>query len=138
MNNLQKTIKQLEGIKLDSNLWDSGLIRGISKYIDQPIGLLNNEGLRLLIGQNIGLKFLIPLAIDQLKDNILAEGDLYEGDLLKNVLDSDRQFWIQNKDYYNIIAELYVENSSLFENDNTFRQIRKSFESFIKLEGGIK
>ena len=138
MNNLEKTIKQLGGIKLDSYLWDSGLIKGVVKYIDQPIGLLNNEGLRLLIGQNIGLKFLIPLAIDKLKDNILAVGDLYEGDLLKNVLDSDRQFWIQNKDYYNMIAELYLENSSLFENDNTYRQIRKSFESFIKLEGGIK
>jgi len=134
MSNLDKTIRQLEHIDLNTKSWDSGLIRGIDKYINQPIKLLDIEGLRLLIGQNIGLEYLIPLAIDKLKENILAEGDFYEGDLLKNVLDCDRQFWIKNNDYYRKVVDLYIENISVFESENTYRQIRKSFEIFNKLE----
>ena len=133
MSYLDKTIRQLERIDLNAMSWDSGLINGIDKYINQPIYLLDVEGLRLLIGQNIGLDYLIPLSIDKLKENVLAEGDLYAGDLFKNVLDCNKQFWIQHKDYYQIIVDLYIDNISVFESDNAYRQIRKSFELFNDL-----
>jgi len=51
------------------------------------------EDLRIMIGQNTGLKFLIPIAIEILKENILAEGDHYEGDLLNSVISSDKNYW---------------------------------------------
>lgn len=44
------------------------------------------EDLRIMTGQNIGLDYLVPLAIGVLSDDLFAEGDYYEGDLLKNVL----------------------------------------------------
>lgn len=50
-----------------------------------------------MIGQEIGLNYLIPLAIEQLAQNIFAEGDMYEGDLLTNVLDIDTEYWVNNK-----------------------------------------
>jgi hypothetical protein len=134
MNNLDKTIRQLQRIDLNTKSWDSGLIKGIYKYIDLPIKVLDIEGLRLLIGQNIGLEYLIPLAIDKLQENILAEGDLYAGDLLKNVLDCNRQIWVQHNDYYKIVVDLYLENISVFESDNIYKQIRKSFEIFNNLK----
>jgi hypothetical protein len=134
MGNFDKTIKQLMQLDLNSNSWDSGLIKKVEKFINQPLKSLDIEALRVLIGQNIGLEYLIPLAIDKLKENILAEGDLYEGDLFKNVLDCNRQFWVQHKDYYKIVVDLYVENILVFESDNAHRQIRKSFEIFNKLQ----
>ena len=48
----------------------------------QPIGTLDVEGLRLLISQQIGLDTLVPLALDHVEGDPLAEGDFYPGDLL--------------------------------------------------------
>ena len=47
-----------------------------------PVGALDAEGLRLLISQQIGLDTLVPLALDQVEQDPLAEGDFYPGDLL--------------------------------------------------------
>lgn len=46
-----------------------------------------------MIGQDIGLPYLVPLALDILRDNPLAEGDMYEGDLLFHVVRVPEQFW---------------------------------------------
>ncbi|MFC7842663.1 contact-dependent growth inhibition system immunity protein [Streptomyces sp. NPDC057382] len=59
----------------------------------RPIGELTVENLRLLIGQNVGLRHLLPLALEVLRDNPMAEGDLYEGDLLSAVLTRDQVVW---------------------------------------------
>jgi hypothetical protein len=48
----------------------------------RPVGALDAEGLRLLISQQIGLDTLVPLAIDDVERNPLAEGDFYPGDFL--------------------------------------------------------
>lgn len=55
--------------------------------------LLTIENLRILIGQNIGLPFLMPLALEQLEQNPLAEGDFYPGDLLCAALRVEADFW---------------------------------------------
>lgn len=102
------------------------MIRKVEKYINQPLKSLDTEALRLLISQNIGLDFLIPLAIDRLRENILIEGDLYEGDLLKNVLDSYKGYWIKHKDYHVNLVDLYNENLAVFESDNSYTVVSKS------------
>lgn len=48
----------------------------------RPVGALDVEGLRLLISQQIGLDTLVPLALDRVERDPLAEGDFYPGDLL--------------------------------------------------------
>ena len=44
------------------------------------------EDLRIMIGQEIGLDYLIPVAVAELEREPLAEGDYYPGDLLANVI----------------------------------------------------
>jgi len=51
------------------------------------------EDLRLLIGQNLGLKYLLPLAIKTLESDAYAEGDFRPDGLLGAVLRSDRSSW---------------------------------------------
>jgi hypothetical protein len=46
-----------------------------------------------MIGQSIGLRWLVPLALEMLKQNPLAEADLYPGDLLNSVLAVESDFW---------------------------------------------
>ena len=62
-----------------------------------------------MIGQNTGLQYLIPVAIDHLRQNILAEGDYYEGDLLKAVLTSDKNFWLKHGSLCHELIEV-IEN----------------------------
>ena len=66
-----------------------------------------------MIGQEIGLYYLMPLEIETLTDNLFAEGDIYEGDQLKNVLNLDSKFWDDNKNYWqqlnNIIKDRIQE-----------------------------
>ncbi|MFE2813908.1 contact-dependent growth inhibition system immunity protein [Streptomyces nigra] len=59
----------------------------------KPIGGLTVEDMRLLIGQDVGLAYLLPLAMEALRDNPLAEGDMYEGDLLAAVLTRRAEAW---------------------------------------------
>lgn len=64
----------------------------------RPVGTLTVEDLRLLIGQNIGLTVLLPLAVEVLHDDPLAEGHMGEGDLLRAVLARAPAVWSVHRD----------------------------------------
>lgn len=102
----QKTIENLE-----KNIWPqsnqhSHLINTCSLLRKKPIQNFTIEDLRIMIGQEIGLDYLIPFAIEKLSIDLFAEGDMYEGDLLKSVLNIDTDFWKSNKIYWQQINEL--------------------------------
>lgn len=130
-NNINATLSELDkqNIEVLKNS-DTPLINQIILLRQKPIKDFTIEDLRILIGQNCNLDILIPIAIDRLQTNILIEGDLYEGDLFESVLQSDSNYWIKYKDQWQTIKNLYIENKHIFEADNIYRQIRKSFESF--------
>lgn len=69
------------------------LIVTVHALRSRPIGTLTVADLRLLIGQDIGLPVLLPFAVEVLRDNPLAEGDMYEGDLLSAVLTRSPTVW---------------------------------------------
>lgn len=50
----------------------------------------------MLIGQDVGLPYLLPLALEVLRDNPMAEGDMYEGDLLAAVLTRSPAVWAES------------------------------------------
>lgn len=71
-----------------------------------PLDKFSVEDLRLMIGQGFSLRHLIPLAVEHLKTDIFVEGDLFPGDLLKNVLEVDTNFWTNHKQLWREINEL--------------------------------
>jgi hypothetical protein len=71
----------------------------ISRCVAQrrkPHGEFTTEDVRIMIGQNIGLRHLIPLALERLTRNMFVAGDFYRGDLSGVVLRADRAFWLQS------------------------------------------
>ncbi|GAA4596871.1 hypothetical protein BJY16_002162 [Actinoplanes octamycinicus] len=62
------------------------LIATVHELRRKPIGLLEVEDLRVLLGQREGVPVLVPRALDILERDPLAEGDYYPGDLLDVVL----------------------------------------------------
>lgn len=64
-----------------------------SRLRKKPIEEFSTEDLRLMIGQDSGLPYIIPLALEVLGQNLFAEGDYYPGDLLNAVLQIEATFW---------------------------------------------
>jgi len=69
------------------------LVTEVHRLRRVPIGHLNVEDLRLLIGQHESLDVLVPLALEKLAADPLAEGDFYPGDLLAAVLTVPSTYW---------------------------------------------
>ena len=107
----------------------------------KPLKDFTVEDLRILIGQNLSLDILLPLAVEKLKQNILAEGHMYPGDLLQMVLDSDHTYWQKNQALHSKLCTLYRHNLPSMEkragaslNNGTFKRLQKSFENFSRIE----
>lgn len=83
-----------------------------------------------MIGQNIGLKFLIPLALEKLRQDILAEGDYYEGDLLKAVLTSEIEFWNLEPKLTKELEAIISDNEELLNEREP--DLLKSYEQWKK------
>ena len=66
----------------------------------KPIGDFTIEELRIMIGQQIGILFLVPIALEIIEKNPLAEGDYYPGDLLASVTRLDASFWQNHSQWY--------------------------------------
>jgi CDI immunity proteins len=114
--------------------WYSFLEKACHTYRKIPLGQLTIEQLRLLIGQKIGLHYLLPIAFEKLKANILAEGDLYEGDLLDNILKLDNAYWTSQPHYYERFLSILKKKKSYIEKynrDNKHRQLLKQIDCVL-------
>jgi len=88
-----QTLTQLEACDWGPPDADSYLVQTCHRLRHKPIGEFTVEELRMMIGQNIGAYFLVPLALETLAVDPLAEGDYYPGDLLASVLTLPSEFW---------------------------------------------
>ena len=132
-----KTIEQLEKKYIETQAEESYLITTCGNLRKKLLKDFEIEDLRIMISQNIALKYLIPIATKVLENNILAEGDYYEGDLLKSVLTSEKEFWKTNQKDWKKIIEIFEQNESLLNETEMIWQIRKeillAFENFKEI-----
>ena len=84
----------------------TNMIKRCLELCKVPLDKFTVEDLRLMIGQEFSLQYLIPLAIEHLQTDIFAEGDFYPGDLLNNILSVDTKFWLTNRNLWTKINDL--------------------------------
>jgi hypothetical protein len=109
---------------LELSVWEvdsySNLTRRCTQLRKIPVSQLTAGDLRVMISQDIGTKFLVPLAIEILSKNPLVEGDFYEGDLLKSVLTVKPEFWAAHTNLkdkmFEIVRGINQGNPDLDEN----------------------
>ncbi|WP_436524237.1 contact-dependent growth inhibition system immunity protein [Actinoplanes sp. HUAS TT8] len=83
----ERSLEAIEGDAWgDAPAGATRLISTVHELRRKAIGTLAVEDLRVLIGQRVGVAVLVPLALDILERDPLAEGDFYPGDLLSVVL----------------------------------------------------
>lgn len=104
-----KTLEHLEKDVWGLDTYGSHLTSTIHRLRKKVLNDYAIEDLRISIGQQMGLPYLVPLAIEILKENISAEGDFYEGDLLNAVLNIDGKFWKENVEYWDTV-HLLIKN----------------------------
>ena len=134
---LDKTLEQL-----DKRTWSKPepnettyLVNTCYQLRKKPLKDFTTEDLRIMIGQNINLDYLISLGIEQLRENILSEGHFYEGDLLNSVLTSEKEYWIKNKKNWKTVCELFEQNVIQLKEFDTTKEIKRTwFDNFEKFK----
>ena len=122
---------------LENDIWsdpeyDSHLVLICHALRRKPLKDFEVEDLRIMVGQNIGLEYLIPIAIKKLTDDILVEGDMYEGDLLTGVLKSQPTYWKSNKSNWGKVCSLFEINRTLLDNFDTSDDIKQEWINSYK------
>lgn len=94
-NVIHKTLDELEGHTAPPT-YTSYLTSTCFRLRSKPLGQFSIEDLRIMIGQGIGCRWLVPMALDILERNALVAGDYYPGDLFATVLRLDAAWWLEH------------------------------------------
>ncbi|MFC4609081.1 contact-dependent growth inhibition system immunity protein [Streptomyces maoxianensis] len=93
---LERSLDEIEGQRWpDPPPNATGLVKAVHRLRKRPIGSLTADELRRLIGQDVGLPWLLPLALETLRDTAPAQakGGFYDDDLLSAVLTRRSATW---------------------------------------------
>jgi hypothetical protein len=101
-----KSLQELEGHDWGDPNWDSHLVTECYRLHRVPLHDFTVEDLRIMIGQDFSLEYLVPLALEQLSENPLTGGAYYGGDLLVNVLQIGSEFWQEHPAWRDEVAAL--------------------------------
>ena len=123
-----KSLQQLEGQDWGEPTFDSHLVTECHRLRRVPLHQFQVEDLRIMIGQHISMEYLIPLALERLCTDPLAEGAFYPGDLLTAVLQAGRQFWLRHPQLKEDVAEIASRAASSFADTDTLREAHDSFQ----------
>lgn len=136
MKQTERSLEELENDYWDKPRYKSYVVTTCFAARKKPLSELSNEEIRLLIGQKLGLKYLLPLAVDILKADPLIEVTFYPGDLLKQLLMLKTEDWDDNKIERDSFLKILMDNrSKILENADIPKQSRNEM---LELLSGIK
>ncbi|WP_284198158.1 contact-dependent growth inhibition system immunity protein [Chitinimonas prasina] len=115
MMDLSKSIEQLESAVWEYNPYPSNVVQREQRLRKLALESLSIDDLRFLIGQEIGLPYVLPLAFEHLAENPAAGGQMYPGDLLDSVLSVRAAFWEEQADLDRELIDLIPSVESLLE-----------------------
>ena len=92
--NRSKSLQELEGEDWGEPEFQSHVVTNAHRLHRVPLQELTVGDLRFMIGQQLGLRYLVPIALEHLQNDPFVEGDCYKGDLLAAVLRADSCFWM--------------------------------------------
>jgi hypothetical protein len=129
------TLEQIEDRRWGNPPADATrLIKTVYELRHKPVGAMDVEDLRVLLLQQESVDVLIPVALNRLEQNPLAEGDFYPGDLLTAVLRIPQAYWQRHPDQHRRISAVIQEveklgnledhdapHDTIWQQTNTFR-----------------
>ena len=106
MVDMFKSLEELENSFWGDPTYDSYLVRTCHHLRTLPLKDLSLEHLRMGISQDIGREYLIPIAIEKLKENPLAYGSYNEGELLATLIKASDHSVFATPKYKDQLAHL--------------------------------
>ena len=90
-----RTIEEIEGVREPEPGPNAGfLVERCTALRRKPLSQFTTEDLRIMLGQQIAVPILLPMAVAVLAEDPLAEGDFYPGDLLNAVVRIPDAAWV--------------------------------------------
>ena len=122
-----RSLEELDGVWPPEPEFTTGLIERVHKARKKPLDELTVEDLRMLIGQQVGLSHLMPLAIALIERDPMAEGDFYPGDLLSSVV-SAKSFLSEHSDLKRLAEQAAV---SALQHPDLGDWLQKRLQEFL-------
>ncbi|MFD3838156.1 contact-dependent growth inhibition system immunity protein [Streptomyces sp. NPDC058642] len=90
-----RSLEELEGQRWPDPSEDTPMVKNVHELRRRPIGELQPHELARLIGQDVGLPWLLPVAVGILRDGAprQAAGGWYDDDLLSAVVTRRPEVW---------------------------------------------
>jgi hypothetical protein len=89
----EQTLDQIEGVDWGDPTCSSYVVTNSHRLRKTPLKEFTPEDLRFLLGQQISLPILMPMALDVLERDPFVRGDMDPGALLNAALRVDPEFW---------------------------------------------
>jgi len=138
---MDKSISQLEGWKWKNEIPTRESHGGIEcrfyELHNKPISELDLSDIRFLIGQNSGLEYLVPIAINKLKEDVFIEVEYYPGDLFCSLLliNNEPNYWKFHPKEKQDLIDIYTEQKrnlgSIDANDEIIQKIKETYKKFL-------
>lgn len=109
-----KTLTELEG-DWGEPTYSSYVVTNSHALRKKPLREFTPEDLRFMLGQQISLPTLMPMALDVLADNPFVGGDMCAGALLHSALRVDKQFWQDHQQLWYRLSMVLVDLHALRE-----------------------
>jgi len=124
MVDYSKSLEQLENDYWGEPDYDSYVVTTCHSMRKKPLNEVTVEELRLVVGQGFSLNLLMPMAMELLKQDILTAGDLYDGDLLANVISKNTfDYWKNSKTEWRLVMRLIEQNKHVITDKMIVKQI---------------
>ena len=130
--NLDYSINQLENVPIPRpSEYESHLVKRCFDLANKKLKYFSPEDLRIMIGQNLGLDYLIPISIQILEKEPFLEADFYEGDLLLNVLKIDKDYWDRNPEIKRKLINIFKKSLVNFNelDSDTQKDLYEAYDS---------
>ena len=126
---LEKSIEELENKYWKAEPeFPTDLVKKCFEYRKIKLSELTVEQIRLLISQKIGIQHLVGIALEKLELNIIAEGNLYEGDLLDSVSKISNHYWKKNLSEFREFKKLLESKRDIIKEELGEKEYNKITE----------
>jgi hypothetical protein len=135
---MSMSLEELENDFRGDPTYPSYLVQTCHALRRKPLRDLTDGDLRIAIGQDISLPYLVPLALMRLSADPMLAADYYEGDLLKAVLRAPETYWAGHPDQREELAGIVPQFLAQAEQgDESWRatcfcDIEKAVKSFLR------
>lgn len=134
---LNKSLQDLENSDWKRPKSDSPLENKCLQIRRVPLKELKGSDLLRLISQDIGIEYLIPVAIELLRVDPLADRDVYPGCLLGALLETSYKYWDKNPNLREEVEKMYNKILINEKNDedirkDVVRELKKSHLTFAE------